>query len=55
MFGSDFPFGDPVQECQKILKLELSEAEQEALLMGNVQALLANANRPFKNAPLPKV
>jgi uncharacterized protein len=52
MFGSDFPFGDPVQECQKILELEISEAEKEALLMGNVQALLADANRPVKNAPL---
>ncbi len=54
MFGSDFPFGDPVQESQKILKLKLSEAEQQALLMGNVQTLLADANRPRKNAPLPR-
>jgi hypothetical protein len=54
MFGSDFPFGDPVQEYQKILKLKLSEAEQQALLMGNIQALLADANRPHQNAPLLK-
>lgn len=41
MFGSDFPFGDPVAECRKILSLELSASEKEALLMANVQALLA--------------
>ena len=54
MFGSDFPFGDPVRECQKILDLELSDEEQEAVLMGNISALLAEANRPGKNAPLVK-
>jgi hypothetical protein len=52
MFGSDFPFGDPVSEYQKILKLDLSETEKEALLMGNVQRLLAGVNRASKNAPL---
>ncbi len=48
MFGSDFPFGDPVQECRKILKLGLSEGEQEALLLGNVQNLLAASSRPSR-------
>jgi uncharacterized protein len=52
MFGSDFPFGDPVSEYQKILKLDLSETEKEALLMGNVQRLLADANQASRNASL---
>ena len=47
MFGSDFPFGDPVQECQKIIKMELCEADKEALLMGNLQSLLAPVSRPL--------
>ena len=51
MFGSDFPFGDPVHEYQKILKLQLSETEKEALLMGNMQGLLANVNRPPQDSP----
>jgi uncharacterized protein len=46
MFGSDFPFGDPLQEYRKITGLELAEAEKEAILMGNIQALLADSNRP---------
>jgi predicted TIM-barrel fold metal-dependent hydrolase len=52
MFGSDFPFGDPVHEYQKILKLQLSEAEKEALLMGNVQTLLGNADQPPRDSLL---
>jgi uncharacterized protein len=51
MFGSDFPFGDPVDECQKILRLELSESDKEALLMANVQALLAPPSGPFHGQP----
>ena len=39
-----FPFGDPVQECQKILKLELPAGAKEALLMANVQSLLTPAS-----------
>ena len=51
MFGSDFPFGDPVDECQKILRLELSESEKEAMLMANVQALLAPRAERFHGRP----
>lgn len=46
MYGSDFPFGDPVEEYRKIVEMELAEAEKEAILMGNIQALLSDANRP---------
>jgi predicted TIM-barrel fold metal-dependent hydrolase len=46
MFGSDFPFGDPVQEYRKIMALELDAAEKAAILMGNILALLSNVNGP---------
>jgi predicted TIM-barrel fold metal-dependent hydrolase len=53
MYGSDFPFGDPVREYQKILKLELPEIEKEAILMGNVQALLADVKLAPKLSSFP--
>ena len=41
MFGSDFPFGDPALELQKILRLNLAVEQQEAIIGGNVGRLLA--------------
>jgi uncharacterized protein len=46
MYGSDFPFGNPVQEYRKITALELSVGEKEAILIGNIRALLSEVNRP---------
>ncbi len=41
MFGSDFPFGDPVGQYRQIARLGLSDSEKEAILAGNVRNLLA--------------
>jgi len=46
MFGSDFPFGDPGAELEKILRLRFSEEIQEAVLGGNILRLMAGSNRP---------
>lgn len=45
MFGSDFPFGDPRSELDKIIRLDLSDLQREAILSGNVERLLADSNR----------
>lgn len=45
MFGSDFPFGDPRSELDKILQLDLPERHREAILSGNIERLLADSNR----------
>lgn len=44
MFGSDFPFGDPVSELNKILRLNLTDAQQLAILGQNVARLLSESN-----------
>ena len=44
MFGSDYPFGDPVYEKEKILSLDLPEAVNQAILAGNWLRLLAGAS-----------
>jgi hypothetical protein len=41
LFGSDYPFGDPVYEKEKILSLDLPEAVNQAILAGNWLRLLA--------------
>ncbi|MBA2881544.1 hypothetical protein HNR65_001871 [Desulfosalsimonas propionicica] len=41
MFGSDFPFGDPVSELNKIRELPLSENLQKAIAGGNFRKLMA--------------
>jgi len=46
MFGSDFPFGHPGAELEKILRLRFSEEIQEAVLGGNILRLMAGSNRP---------
>ncbi len=40
MFGSDFPFGDPVREMDKILNLPLSAEAKRDILYNNVSCLL---------------
>ena len=45
MFGSDFPFGDPRSELGKVLRLDLSEQQREAVLSGNIERLLADSNQ----------
>jgi len=45
MFGSDFPFGDPVSELQKVRKLGLNSEQNEAVIGLNVARLLEESNR----------
>jgi uncharacterized protein len=45
MFGSDFPFGDPYRELQKVLQLSLPDEQKAAIIGGNIQRLLAGSNR----------
>ncbi len=40
LFGSDFPFGHPISELQKILGLTLSESEKENILFRNILRLI---------------
>jgi predicted TIM-barrel fold metal-dependent hydrolase len=43
MFGSDFPFGDPYSELQKVRSLHLDPAVEAAVLGGNFIRLQACA------------
>ncbi len=45
MFGSDFPFGEPVSELNKILGLPVSRGTIEAIAGLNVRRLLLESNR----------
>jgi len=45
MFGSDFPFGDPAFELHKILRLNLTAEQKDAIIGGNVTRLLEASNR----------
>jgi len=45
MFGSDFPFGSPVSELEKVQKLTLDTGIQSALLSGNFLRLQAQIRR----------
>ncbi len=40
IFGSDFPFGIPYQELQKIVYMKLSPADNDAVVCHNIQRLL---------------
>jgi hypothetical protein len=40
LFGSDFPFSLPENELKKILSLDISEADKEKILGGNIIRLL---------------
>jgi uncharacterized protein len=44
LFGSDFPFGSPGNELEKIMKLPLPENHIEAIIGGNIKRLLVNSN-----------
>jgi len=46
MFGSDYPFGDPVTEKEKILDLGLPEAVNQAILADNWLRLLRSGRPP---------
>ncbi len=48
LFGSDFPFGSPKWELEKILRLPLPEAHIEAILGGNLKRLLKVSNTEFE-------
>ena len=50
MFGSDFPFGHPKAELEKILQLKLSKDAREAILGLNTRRLLADSNRQTNGA-----
>ncbi|SPJ15672.1 hypothetical protein SBDP2_460010 [Syntrophobacter sp. SbD2] len=45
MFGSDFPFGDPAFELHKILRLNLTGEQKEAITGRNAARLLEASNR----------
>ncbi len=45
MFGSDFPFGDPISELHKILRLKLTGEQERAILGLNIKRLLDASNR----------
>lgn len=45
LFGSDFPFGDPARELDKIRQMGLDTRMQGAILAGNLNRLLADSNR----------
>lgn len=45
MFGSDFPFGHPVSELEKIRRLPLSEKAIDAITGGNIKNLLKTSNQ----------
>lgn len=44
MFGSDFPFGDPGAELDKVLRLKLTDGQKEAVVGGTVAELLSLSN-----------
>ncbi len=45
MFGSDFPFGNPVSELNKILRLKLTGEQERAIIGLNITMLLDASNR----------
>ncbi|RZB33372.1 MAG: uncharacterized protein SRB2_02944 [Desulfobacteraceae bacterium Eth-SRB2] len=44
IFGSDFPFGDPKRELQKIMHLQIPREQKEIICGLNIQRLLAESN-----------
>jgi predicted TIM-barrel fold metal-dependent hydrolase len=44
MFGSDFPFGDPVIELDKVLRLNLTDEQRAAITCLNAARLLSESN-----------
>ena len=45
MFGSDFPFGNPVSELNKIRRLKLTGEQERAIIGLNITMLLDASNR----------
>jgi len=43
MFGSDFPFGDPESELNKIYRLNINNNIRKAVLCDNITSLLADS------------
>lgn len=41
LFGSDFPFGDPVRELEKIMRLHLTDAQKTAIISLNTARLFS--------------
>jgi predicted TIM-barrel fold metal-dependent hydrolase len=41
LFGSDFPFGDPLTELNKVLDLDYGDEVKGAVVRGNLERLLA--------------
>lgn len=44
VFGSDFPFGDPNSELDKIVRLPISEEQKEKIWGSNIAQLLSDSN-----------
>jgi hypothetical protein len=44
LFGSDFPFGDPIEELSKILNLSIPQGKKDMILGLNLKRLVANSN-----------
>lgn len=44
IFGSDFPFGDPKRELQKIMHLQIPQEQKEIICGLNIQRLLEESN-----------
>ncbi len=44
LFGSDFPFGDPATEMNKINRLNFNESVRQAIFSGNITKLLSDSN-----------
>lgn len=41
LFGSDFPFGDPLRELEKVLDLPCEDEVKQAIVRGNLERLLS--------------
>ena len=46
MFGSDYPWFDPLLDSQRIQRLPLSHAEQRTVLYDNAQRILRLGEGP---------
>ena len=44
LFGSDFPFGSPKNELEKIMKLPIPDSKIEAIAGGNLKRLIEHSN-----------
>ncbi len=44
IFGSDFPFGDPKRELQKIMHLQIPQEKKEIICGLNIKRLLAESS-----------